>query len=42
MLRNLEALGKEERLGGTERDGAIVMPALRAHDFTFTSLSDAV
>lgn len=42
MLSKLEILGKEERLGGTESGGAIVMPALRARDFTFTSLSDAV
>lgn len=42
LLGKLEALGHEERLGGTEAGGAIVMPALRARDFHFTSLSDAV
>jgi predicted Zn-dependent protease len=42
LLGKLEALGREERLGGTEAGGAVVMPALRARDFDFTSLSDAV
>jgi hypothetical protein len=42
MLNNLEALGPAERLGGTEAGGDIVMPSLKARDFNFTSLSDAV
>jgi predicted Zn-dependent protease len=42
MLNNLEALGRAERVAGTEAGGDVVMPALRAHDFDFTSLSDAV
>ncbi len=42
LLNNVEALGEEARLAGTEAGGAIVMPALRARDFAFTSLSDAV
>jgi predicted Zn-dependent protease len=42
LLANAEALGPAERLAGTEIGGDIVMPAIKAHDFTFTSLSDAV
>ncbi len=42
MLNNLEALGAPERLAGTEAGGDVVMPALKARDFNFTSLSDAV
>ncbi|MEP6764664.1 MAG: TldD/PmbA family protein [Gemmatimonadaceae bacterium] len=42
MLNNLEALGKAERLAGTEQGGDVVMPAIRVKDFNFTSLSDAV
>jgi len=42
MLNNLEALGTAERLGGTEAGGNIVMPAVKARDFSFTSLSEAV
>ena len=42
MLNNLEALGRPERLAGTEQGGDVVMPALRVRDFTFTSLSEAV
>lgn len=42
MLNNLEALGRAERLGGTEAGGNIVMPAVKARDFSFTSLSEAV
>jgi predicted Zn-dependent protease len=42
MLNNVEALGVPVRIGGTEAGGAIVVPAVKAHDFTFTSLSDAV
>lgn len=42
LLNNLEALGKAERLAGTEQGGDVVMPSLRSRDFNFTSLSDAV
>jgi predicted Zn-dependent protease len=42
MLNNLEMLGRPERLAGTEQGGDIVMPALKVHDFDFTSLSEAV
>jgi hypothetical protein len=42
MLNNLEALGRAERLAGTEAGGDIVMPSVKAREFTFTSLSDAV
>jgi predicted Zn-dependent protease len=42
LLNHLDALGREERLGGTEAGGAVVMPAVKASEFSFTSLSDAV
>jgi predicted Zn-dependent protease len=42
LLNNLEALGRAERLAGTEQGGDVVMPSLRARDFNFTSLSEAV
>jgi predicted Zn-dependent protease len=42
LLNNLDAIGPAVRLGGTEAGGAVVMPAIKAHDFDFTSLSDAV
>ena len=42
LLNNLEALGPAVRIGGTEAGGPIVMPAIKAKDFNFTSLSDAV
>ena len=42
LLNNLEALGPAVRLAGTEQGGPIVMPAIKAKDFNFTSLSDAV
>jgi predicted Zn-dependent protease len=42
MLNNLEALGRAVRVAGTESGGDVVMPAIKAHDFNFTSLSDAV
>ena len=42
MLNNLEALGRTERLAGTEQGGDVAMPSLRAKDFNFTSLSEAV
>jgi predicted Zn-dependent protease len=42
LLNNLEAIGPAMRIGGTEAGGAVVMPPIKAKDFTFTSLSDAV
>jgi len=42
LLANLEAIGPAIRLGGTEQGGPVVMPAIKAKDFNFTSLSDAV
>ena len=38
----IEAIGPAVRLGGTEQGGPVVMPAIKAKDFNFTSLSDAV
>ena len=38
LLNNLEAIGPTGRVA----DGGMVVPALRARDFNFTSLSDAV
>ena len=42
LLNNLDAMAQSERLGGTEAGGAVIIPAIRARDFNFTSLSDAV
>jgi predicted Zn-dependent protease len=42
LLNNIEAIGRAERLAGTEQGGDVVMPAIRAKDFNFTSLSEAV
>jgi predicted Zn-dependent protease len=42
MLNNLDTLGRTERLAGTEAGGDVAMPAIKVHDFTFTSLSEAV
>jgi predicted Zn-dependent protease len=42
LLNNVEAIGPAVRLGGTEAGGPVVMPAIKARDFNFTSLSDAV
>jgi predicted Zn-dependent protease len=42
MLNNLDALGRTQRVAGTESGGDVVMPAIKVHDFNFTSLSDAV
>ncbi len=39
MLNNLEALGKQVRVGG---GGGSLIPYMKIRDFTFTSLSDAV
>jgi predicted Zn-dependent protease len=42
LLNNIEALGRPERLAGTEQGGDVVMPSIKARDFNFTSLSEAV
>jgi predicted Zn-dependent protease len=42
LLNNLEALGPAQRLAGTEAGGDVVMPAIKAREFNFTSLSEAV
>ena len=42
LLSNLEAMSPSVRIAGTEAGGPVVMPAIKAHDFDFTSLSDAV
>ena len=42
MLNNLEALGRAERVAGTEAGGNVVFPTIKVKDFNFTSLSDAV
>lgn len=42
LLNNLEALGPAQRLAGTEAGGNIVMPSVKAREFNFTSLSEAV
>jgi predicted Zn-dependent protease len=42
LLSNLEAIGPAVRIAGTEGGGAVVMPPVKAKDFNFTSLSDAV
>ncbi|MEO7101853.1 MAG: TldD/PmbA family protein [Gemmatimonadaceae bacterium] len=42
LLNNVEALGVPVRIGGTESGGPIVVPAVKAKDFDFTSLSDAI
>jgi predicted Zn-dependent protease len=42
LLNNLEALGPQERVAGIEALIPCVMPLLKARDFNFASLSDAV
>ena len=45
MLNNVEMLGPPVRVSANESgdaDSAVVVPAVKARDFTFTSLSDAV
>jgi predicted Zn-dependent protease len=42
LLNNIEAMGPAVRVAGTEQGGPIVVPAIKAKDFNFTSLSDAV
>jgi hypothetical protein len=45
MLNNIDAIGTSVRVSSSE-DGSpsfsIIVPPLKCHDFTFTSLSDAV
>jgi predicted Zn-dependent protease len=45
LLNNLEALGRPERVSSSESGSvgfAVVVPPVKARDFTFTSLSDAI
>jgi predicted Zn-dependent protease len=42
LLNNLEAISPAVRIAGTESGFPTVMPAIKAKDFNFTSLSDAV
>ncbi len=42
LLSNLEAISPAVRIGGSEAGGPVIMPAIKAKDFNFTSLSDAV
>lgn len=42
MLNNIEALGKPERSASGEGLTSVLVPPIKARDFTFTSLSDAV
>lgn len=45
MLNNIEMMGKPERVSASESGSAgqaLVVPPIKARDFTFTSLSDAV
>jgi predicted Zn-dependent protease len=45
LLNNVDMLGRPERVNSNESGspgGSIVMPAVKAHDFNFTSASDAV
>jgi predicted Zn-dependent protease len=42
MLNNVEALGKPERSISVESYRSYLVPPMKVHDFTFTSLSDAV
>ena len=42
MLNNIEELGRQERTVSTESNQNYLLPAIKARDFTFSSLSDAV
>jgi predicted Zn-dependent protease len=42
MLNNLDALGRQQRVQGSDAGITSLMPVMRIRDFTFTSLSDAV
>jgi predicted Zn-dependent protease len=42
MLNNIEALGKPVRVASGEGISSVLVPPVKARDFTFTSLSDAV
>lgn len=42
MFNNLDALGKQQRVSGSDAGITTMMPVLRIRDFNFSSLSDAV
>jgi hypothetical protein len=42
MLNNLDALGRQQRVSGSDAGITSLMPVMRIRDFTFSSLSDAV
>ena len=42
MLNNIDELGKPVRVKADEGNGGMMLPPIKARDFTFTSLSDAV
>jgi predicted Zn-dependent protease len=42
VLSKVEALGRSARARGTEQRGVIAVPPILAHEFTFSSASDAV
>jgi predicted Zn-dependent protease len=42
VLSKVEALGRTARARGTEQRGVIAVPPILAHEFTFSSASDAV
>jgi predicted Zn-dependent protease len=45
MLNNLVAMGRPERVSASEDGGVgrgVVVPPIKARDFNFTSLSDAI
>lgn len=42
MLNNIDELGKPIRVKADEGNGGMMLPPIKARDFTFTSLSDAV
>jgi predicted Zn-dependent protease len=45
MLNNVEMMGRPVRVSANESGGlapAVIVPPIKARDFTFTSLSDAI
>jgi predicted Zn-dependent protease len=42
MLNNLDALGRQQRVSGSDAGITSLMPVMRIRDFTFSSLSEAV
>ncbi|MGI9188997.1 MAG: metallopeptidase TldD-related protein, partial [Longimicrobiaceae bacterium] len=45
LLNNLEMLGQPTRVSASESgevSSSVVVPAIKARDFTFTSISDAI